>query len=186
MFTLPISKKTPIQVVLKNGEKIYAKITRFDEHTGKVSWKDLDENWKGSFHVSKVVAANPEEFKAWQDAKTTKMAPMPTEMSRWSFGKTKRGPAMSDGYFFSSPILLDGKVVGEVYDEGTGGPVDSRFKNTTIWKQFENDLKEFKKNYPTMMEPLFWLWNWWDDGRLNGTTFSQYYANEMKELGVEK
>jgi hypothetical protein len=182
MFTLPFDKKTPIQIVLESGEKIFARITRFDPSNGKVSWKDLDENWKGAISVKRVVAADPVEFKAWQDAKTAKMAPMPVEMARWSFGKSKRGPEMMEGYYYSTPILLDGKKVGEVIDEGFGGPIYSRCKDMTIQRQFDADLKEFRKNYNIDFEPLSYLLEWWEDSRPSGTSCREFCEARMKYI----
>ena len=175
MTTLPFNKKSILHITLQSGEKIFAKVTRFDPVSGKVSWKDLDEHWKGSLHVSRVVVADPQLVKDWEASKQSQIAPMPTVMSRWSFGKTKRGPAMMEGHYYEAPILLDGKKVGLVVDEGYGGPIDEHISDPNIRKQFNNDINTLRAAYPEFREMLSHLWSWWEDDRNKGITFDECY-----------
>jgi hypothetical protein len=105
-------------------------------------------------------------------------------MAKWSLGKTKRGPQMMEGYYFSVPVLLNGKRVGEIIDEGNGGSNMTRFKDHTLAKQFENDCTEWCKSHGLDMsyrEVESDFWGWWDDARSKGIDAATFFKNENEE-----
>ena len=185
MFTLPCSKHNPIKITLKNGETILAKITRFDPETGKVCWKDKAEKWKGSTHCTRVVKATPEEVLAWSKAHEVAVAPLDPCMAGWELGKTKRGPMMMEGYYFAIAVYKDHKKVGELVDEGCGGPVMTRFKNHADEILFMEACRNWCQNnladgrYADECE-LFWAW--WDEGRPKGISAIDFNKSEREQM----
>lgn len=178
MIPLPFSKNNPIKVTLKSGEVVLARITRYSEETGMLNWIDKNEKWQGKIHVSKVVKATPEEVLAWSKAKEATMAPISPIMAKWSLGKTKRGPMMMEGYYFSAPVLLNGKRVGEVIDEGNGGSVMTRFKTHDLDRAFNADCKEWALAHGasgSYLEAACEFWGWYEDERTKGITAEAYF-----------
>ena len=185
MFTLPCHKHNPIKITLKNGEGILARITRFNDETGKVNWIDKGEKWKGTTHCTKVVKATPEEVLAWSKAHEVAMAPVDPCMVGWSLGKMKKGPQMMEGYYFASPILFNDVKVGEIIDEGNGGCVITRFKDHNLAKTFEDACDKWalengadgrcadgKENF----------WGWWGDARPKGIDAKTFFKGEKESM----
>lgn len=186
MFTLPCHKHNPIKITLKNGEVILAKITRFNDETGKVNWKDKADPpmWSGTTHCTRVIKATPEEVLVWAKAHAVTLAPTDPCMARWSLGKTKRGPMMMEGYYFAVPVLLNGKKVGEIIDEGNGGSVMTRFKDHLLATAFEKDCTEWcRKNGASMdyLEAESEFWAWWDEGRAKGKDAATFIKEQREE-----
>jgi len=178
MIPLPFSKHNPIKVTLKSGEVVLARITRYNEATGILNWIDKNEKWQGKSLVGNVVKATPEEIFAWSKAKEANMAPISPIMAKWSLGKTKRGPQMMEGYYYSAPILLNGKRVGEIIDEGNGGSVMTRCKDHTIDRAFQSDCKAWalaNGASGSYLEADSEFWGWYEDERVKGITAEAYF-----------
>jgi hypothetical protein len=193
MFTLPFSKHNPIKVTLKNGEVIFARITRVNEATGKVSWIDLKEKWKGSTHVTRAVKATPEELNviykerdAVEKAKVANMAPVDPCMAGWELGKTQRGPLMMEGHYYHVSVLFNGKRVGKIVDEGNGGPtMTEHFKDHTLEKQFNKDCETWAKNNGACMsylEAAAEFWHWWEKERIEGKDAKTYFKEQREQF----
>jgi hypothetical protein len=186
MFTLPCHKHNPIKVTLKNGEVILARITRFNEATGKVCWIDKGEKWKGSTHCSRIVKATPEEVLAWSKAHEVAMAPVDPILAGYELGKTKRGPMMMEGYYFAVPVYHNGKKIGEIVDEGQGG--DVIFNAKYQWGT-ELPFREVVRKWAmtngasgTYLEELSELWAWWDEARPKGKDAKTFFKEQNEEM----
>lgn len=116
--------------------------------------------------------------------KPPEAAPIHPIMAKWSLGKTKRGPMMMEGYYFAIPVLLNGKRVGEIIDEGNGGSNFTRFKDHNLAREFENDCKEWAKaNGDTSeYEHATEFWGWWDEARPSGKDAATYFKEKNEEM----
>jgi hypothetical protein len=185
MFTLPCHKHNPIKVTLKNGEVILARITRFNAETGKVNWIDKGEKWKGTTHCTRVIKATPEEVLAWSKAHEVVAAPLDPCMAGWTLGKTKRGPQMMEGYYFAIGVYKDSKKVGELVDEGYGGPVVTRFKNHADETLFREACRKWCQNCAAdgrYADECELFWGWWDEGRTKGIDAKTFNKNEKEQM----
>lgn len=191
---LHFSKHNTIKITLDDGSTILARITRYNEQTGKVCWIDRDEKWKGSMHASKVVVASPKEVAEWSANKASKVAPLDPCMAGYELGKTKKGPMMMEGYYFSVAVYKDHKKIGEIVDEGNGGTVDTRnFKNPADERLFNEACRKWCENNGAdlqYVEEASEFWTWWDTARLNGTDAKTYFKEKnetfAKMFGEQK
>jgi hypothetical protein len=190
-YTLPFSKNNPIKVTLTNGKgTVLAKITRFNEETGKVCWIDLDRKWKGSMHVTHVVRAEPKEIAdraaAAAAAAAAKAAPVDAVVSKWEIGPMRRGPMMMEGYYFASTILYEGKRVGKIVDRGDGGMTDLEFSDYALQRQFVEDTKKWAEANGAEISPYVSniddFWDWFLVDRPNGITAKTYFAEKKAEM----
>lgn len=187
MFALPCHKNNPIKITLKNGEMILAKITRFNESTGKVSWVDKNGNWKGSLHCSKVVNATPDEVLAFHKATEATLAPVHPIMAKWSLGKMKQGPLMREGHYYSAYVMLNGTKCGEVIDDGSGGCVITRFNAQGLALAFSTDCIEWCKvngANTDHLEAESEFWGWWEEGRTKGKDAVTFFKEKEEEMAT--
>ncbi len=183
MFTLPCHKHNPIKVTLKNGEVILARITRFNEATGKVCWIDKGEKWKGTTHCTKVVKATPEEVLAWSKVKEDTMAPVDPIMKDWAVGPMKRGPMMMEGYYFASTVTFRGTRVGKIVDRGDGGMVDLEFKDLSLHRQFGEDANKWAvANGGDAQDGYEEFWAWYCDERPTGKDAKTFFKEKKDEM----
>ena len=105
-------------------------------------------------------------------------------MAKWSLGKTKRGPEMMEGHYYSVPVLLNGKKVGEIVDEGNGGMNITRFKDHRLAINFDNDCREWAKaNGDTSeSEHATEFWSWWDECKPKGKDAATYFKEKEAQF----
>jgi hypothetical protein len=106
-------------------------------------------------------------------------------MAKWTLGKTKRGPCMDEGYYYEANILLHGKKVGLIVDEGNGGCTITRFIDHRITINFHNDCMEWAKaNCADMdhIEAESDFWQWWDEARPIGKDAFIFFKEKNEEM----
>lgn len=179
-----IKKNDWILVTRESGEVILGQATKVGPWVKNpkitvVNFHFTDD--KGLMYAAKADARKCVIAPADRIPKGPEPAAVHPIMAKWSLGKTKRGPMMMEGYYFAVPVLLNGKRVGEIVDEGNGGSTMTRFKDHTLTKQFENDCTEWCKANGadmTYLEVESEFWSWWDEARPKGTDAATYFKNE--------
>jgi hypothetical protein len=182
-----IKKNDMILVTRANGKEYLGKATKVGP------WSKNPKITIVNYHFADEAGVM---WSAKADAVKCKIAPasmLPKEpepaaihpiMARWSLGKTKRGPQMMEGYYFAAPVLLNGKKVGEVIDEGNGGSVMTRFKDHLLATAFEKDCTEWcKVNGADMsyLEAESEFWAWWDEARPKGKDAATFFKEQNEE-----
>lgn len=117
--------------------------------------------------------------------KPPESAPVHSIMAAWSIGKTKRGPQMMEGYYFSAPILLNGKKVGIIADEGNGGCTMTRFKDRSVETAFQAACKAWAMANGasgTYLEAESEFWGWYEDERVKGITAEAYFKAQNERF----
>ena len=184
-----IKKNDYIRVTRDNGDVLFGRATKVAPWTKNpkvtvVSYIFADD--EGLEYSSKADARKCALAPADRIPKAPEAASVHPIMAKWSLGKTKRGPQMMEGYYFSAPILLNGKKVGEVVDEGNGGCTMIRFfKDYTLRLAFEKDCTEWcKVNGADMdhIEAESEFWSWWDDARPKGKDAVTYFKESAEEM----
>lgn len=184
---MTFTKNNTIKITLKDNSTIFARVTRYNELTGKVCWIDRDGKWKGSTHVRNVVVATPAEMATWASAKAAKVAPLDPCMVGWELGKTKRGPMMMEGYYYSISVYKNSIKVGNIVDMGDGGMIHTQFKDHNIDKLFNEACETWAKSNGAdskYLEAASEFWAWWDEARPNGISAKDFFkkkSDEMKE-----
>lgn len=184
-----IKKNDWINVTRDNGTVILGRATKV------APWSKNPKVTVVNFHFTDE---NGLEYTAKADAKRCGLVPLnmipkaPEAasthpiMAKWSLGKTKRGPEMMEGYYFAVPVLLNGKRVGEIIDEGNGGGTMTRFKDRDTEKTFHADCKAWCVAHgdtnPYECEGDFW--SWWDDSRPKGKDAATHFK-ESEERWAE-
>jgi hypothetical protein len=185
-----IKKNDWIQVTRQSGEVILGIATKVapwskNPKVTVVRWKDAAETYTCDADATKCRLATVGEVNAFNEAKLAKYAPVDPCMVGWSLGKTKRGPQMMEGYYFAIPVYKDSKKVGEIVDEGNGGPTMTRFKNHADEILFTEACRKWCMNsladgrYADECE-LFWAW--WDEGRPKGIDAKTFNQNEKEQM----
>lgn len=178
-----IKKNDPILVTRDNGEVWVGKATKVAPWTKNpkitvVTFISSDENG---------------DFRCTADARRCTIAPadaLPKEaethpiMAKWSLGKTKRGPEMMEGYYYSVPVLLNGKKVGEIIDEGNGGGNFTRFKDHTLEIAFNADCKAWAKanGDDSEYEHASEFWGWWEEAKPKGKDAVTYFKEKKERM----
>jgi hypothetical protein len=88
-----------------------------------------------------------------------------------------------EGYYYSAPILLNGKKVGIIADEGNGGSNMTRFKDRTVESAFQASCKAWalaNGASGTYLEADTEFWGWYEDERVKGITAEAYFKAEAE------
>lgn len=181
-----IKKNDHITVLRDNGEVIRGVATKVAPWSKNPAITVVNYHFTdtkdGLAYSSKADARRCTVIPAEMVAET--MAKTHPIMAKWSLGKTKRGPMMMEGYYFSVPILLNGKKVGEIIDEGNGGMNFTRFKDHNLSINFDNDCREWcKANGDTSEhEHASEFWGWWDEARPLGKDAVTYFKEKNERF----
>ena len=182
-----IKKNDHITVLRDNGEVIRGVATKVAPWSKNpactvVNYHFTDKD--GLAYASKADAKRCTVIPAEMVAET--MAPVHPIMAKWSLGKTKRGPEMREGHYYEVPVLLNGKKVGLIVDEGNGGMIITRFKDHNLSINFDNDCREWAKaNGDTSdSEHATEFWSWWDDARPKGKDAATYFKEKEAQLAM--
>lgn len=184
-----IKKNDWIRVTRNDGTIIVGKATKvgpWSKHpmVTVINYMFTDPN-DGLVYTSKADARKCVKAMPCDIPKEPEAAPVHPSMAKWSLGKTKRGPQMMEGYYFAAPVLLNGKKVGEVIDEGNGGCVMTRFNDYNLRAAFEKDCTEWcKVNGASMthLEAESEFWSWWEEARPKGKDAATYFKEDNEEM----
>ena len=185
-----IQKKSWIQVTRDNGEVILGIATKVAPWSKNpkitvVNWKDATDTYTCTADARKCRLATDAEINAFNDAKLAKYAPLDEPMQKWSIGKLKKGPQMMEGFYFSAPVLLNGVKVGEIMDEGNGGPINTRFKDHTLSLAFEKDCDTWAIASGAdgrCADGTENFWGWWDDARTKCIDAKTFFKGEKEQM----
>ena len=185
-----IVKNNSIKVTSKDGSVILSRVVSVKPNgivadASLVSWKSLDGEWKGKAYLKNCVKMTPLECAEAAKAREAKFAPVDPIMAKWVMGTTKKGPLMSDGYYFSIAVYLGAKKVGEVIDEGNGGCVITRFKDHSLGLAFEKDCDTWSLANGAdgrTNSGIEHFWGWYDDARPKGIDAKKFFENERMEM----
>lgn len=185
-----IVKNNSIKVTCKDGSVILAQVKAITEYgptpdTWLVNWKSLDGEWKGKAYLKHCVKMTPLECAEASIARQAKFAPLDACMAGYSLGKTKRGPMMNEGYYFSISVYKDNKKIGDIIEEGSGGPVITRFKNHADGILFTEACRNWcQKNLADgrYADECELFWSWWDEGRPKGISALDFNKSEKEQM----
>lgn len=186
---IPIVKNNSIKVSCKDGSVVLARVVSVKENTinadaSLVSWKSLDGEWKGKAYLKHCVKMTPLECAEAAKAHEAKFAPVHPIMEKWMLGTTKRGPQMMEGYYFAIGVYRNNKKVGEVIEEGNGGPVITRFNDPSLAHAFAKDCTEWcRVNGASMayLEAEAEYWNWYDNARPKSKDAVTFFKEKNEE-----
>lgn len=176
-----IKKNDNILVTRDNGKEYLGVATKVGPWSKNPKITVVNYHFKDEMGVAWSAKADARKCRmapADMIPKPPEAAPIHPIMAKWSLGKTKRGPMMMEGYYFSIPVLLNGKRVGEIIDEGNGGNNDIRFKDHTMERAFAADCKAWALACGasgSYLEAETEFWTWWDDERVKGVTAEAYF-----------
>jgi hypothetical protein len=184
-----IKKNDIILVIRDNGNTILGTATKVAPWAKNPKITVVNYHFKEgeAMYASKADARRCSIAPAHMIPKPPEAAPISPIMAKWSIGKTKRGPMMMEGYYFSAPVLLNGKRVGEVIDEGNGGSVMTRFKDHALDRAFNADCKEWalaSGASGSYLEAACEFWGWYDDERTKGITAEAYFKAKNDEMAA--
>ena len=185
-----IRKNSIINVNRKDGTIILARATKVapwvkNPNVTIVNWISFDEQWKSTADLKNCTLATALEVSAASKEKEVAMAPLDACMEGYSLGKTKKGPMMMEGYYFAIGVYKDNKKIGELVDEGNGGPVMSRFTNHADGIIFGEACRKWAMQnladgrYGDEYEHF---WGWWDEARPKGIDAKTYFKNEKEHM----
>jgi len=183
-----IKKNDPILVTRQDGSIVAAKATKVslwvkNTNITLINYIFTDPK-DGLVYTSRADARKCSMGTPAMLPKEPEAAPVHPTMAKWTLGKTKRGPQMMEGYYFAIPVLLHGKKVGEIIDEGNGGSVMTRFASHEVGRLFSKDCIEWAKaNGASMsyLEAESEFWAWWDEFRPNGKDAATYFKEEAEK-----
>jgi hypothetical protein len=115
--------------------------------------------------------------------KGPKLAPLDPVVADWEVGPLRRGPAMTDGYYFSSTVSYKGKKVGKIVDRGDGGCTDLEFKDYNLQNKFMDDTKKWAAaNGGGANDGTDEFWAWMTEDRLKGVDAKTFFVNEKAKI----
>lgn len=183
-----IKKNDHILVTRDNGKEYLGVATKVGPWSKNPNITVVNYHFKDEMDVAWSAKADARKCRmapADMIPKPPEAAPTCPIMAKWSLGKTKRGPQMMEGYYFSVPVLLSGKRVGEIIDEGNGGSNFSRFKDHVIGKAFNDDCLLWAKYNGANLDHIeaeSEFWSWWDDARPSGKDAATYFKEKNAEM----
>jgi hypothetical protein len=172
-----IKKNDTIIVKPKDGTERIARATKVAPWSKNpkftvVNWISLCGEWKGKADAKNCTTAPAEAI--------PQPAAVHPIMAAWSFGKTKRGPQMMEGYYFAAPILHNGKKVGEMVDEGNGGGAYPERMEPVLRQKFHDDCVAWVKangcDDTFGMEESYW--GWYENSRNKGIDAAAHFKAE--------
>lgn len=180
-----IKKNDNILVTRDNGKEYLGVATKVGPWSKNPKVTVVNYHFKDEMGVAWSAKADARKCRmapADMIPKAPEAAPTHPIMAKWSLGKTKRGPEMMEGYYFAVPVLLNGKRVGEIIDEGNGGGTMTRFKDRDTEKAFLADCKAWCVAHgdanPYECEGDFW--GWWDESRPKGKDSATHFKEEAE------
>ena len=173
---MTLSKGSIVAVKLKDGTTVNATITKIGPWKKNpkitiVDWNSLDLKLSGT--------NLPEHCTIIPDP-----AAIPDPLiADWSLGPTKKGPAMMEGYYFSSILYYKGKKVGKIVDRGDGGMNDVEAPST-IANQFTHDILAWSNKYSLSEhgDEIAEWWTWWEGYRPTGMDAPTYFKKRKEEM----
>jgi hypothetical protein len=179
-----IKKNDHILVTRDNGKEYLGTATKVAPWSKNPKITVVNYHFKDEMGIAWNAKADARKCRMAPSDMLPKVAETHPIMAKWSLGKTKRGPMMMEGYYFSVPVLLNGKRVGEIIDEGNGGSNFTRFKEHHFAINFDNDCREWCKanGDNSEYEHASEFWGWWDEARPEGKDAVTYFKEKNERM----